>query len=628
MKMNMKLVKIGWRFDLLILIVLILIVTVIQFSLLKVVLQNGFTLEDRWILFAYKVLAPVSFLDKYLLSLRVNGLYHTSQIMYLGFLESLFKGNYQAYWIAGIFFKILATISLYPFILAVFKRRLLAFLTTFLYGISYSASGALYFILLGSDYVAIFFMNVFLLSYYYYFTTRRKFLLYTATVLLFLSFMSAPIRMYPLFALVFLIEVFVWIKSGKLLGFVDLLLRLTFLFLPYLIILLFFPGAMSGQLDGRPAVVFSFLSYGNYQLLLTPFAGLGYTFLTNNYWSLIFGNVTFDNFRSYLFFLLQGPIIIYSILAILLGFLITKKPLFFILGIIFINLVFEIVSYFLITNVRMEVGPNIKYLHDVSTYAIFFGFFVISVAFSSLLIWLRNHKPNILLLSLFIGPIFSSVFLWGIWFVKGEALNFTEGIHWYMVIASMGSSLLLASLMVLTFDKIRLRVNPYLKYILIGFLFLTILPLYLISAKEINTTFTYLLQTGYKASDQKQMKSKLLSYIKEPLDKNPALFYFETQEQIFYPISLLVGFEEEMHFRNWELVNGCVGLIYDKVRLEKSVAVKENVKGFSAASLCVDSFGAGWSEMFYKPENFYAFKLKDKDAIDIKQDVLNELGFK
>lgn len=619
----MKLLTKKWTFPF-----LILLVTVIQFSLLKIVLQNGFTLEDRWLLFDYKLLAPVSFLDKYLLSLRVSGLYHAYQIMYVGFLEGLFKDNYQSYWITSIIFKILTTVSLYPLILAVFKRRSLAFLTTLLYGISYSASGGLYFICLGSEYLAIFFMNIFLLSYYNYFVTRRKILLYTATVLLFLSFMLAPIRMYPLFAFVFLIEVFVWIKSKKLLGFVGLLLRLTFLFLPYLIILLFFPGAIGGQLDGRPAVVFNFLSYGNYQLLLTPFAGFGYTFLTNDYWSLIFGLVTFDSFRNYLLFLLHGPIIIYSFLAILLGFLMTKRPLLFILGIILINLSFEIVSYFLITNIRGMVGPNVKGFAPVSTYAIFFGFFCLSIAFSSLWIWLRNHKSNILLPSLFIGPIFASVFLWGLWLIKGEALNFTEGIHWYLVIAPIGSSLFLASLMVLIFDRIRLIVNPFLKHILVFFLFLAIVPLYLISSKEINSKYEYLLQIGYKASDQERMKAKLLSYIKEPLDKNPALFYFETQEEpIFYPISLIVGFEEEMHLRNWELVNGCVGLIYDKVKLEKSVVVKDGVKGFNAASLCVDPSGAARPEVFYTPDNLYAFRLKDKTIINIKQDVLTELGF-
>lgn len=618
----MKLWAKKWTFPL-----LILFIIVIQFSLFKIVLQNGFTVEDPGVLFEYKIIEPsLSFLDKYLLSLRISGLYNSYKIIYLGSLESLFKGNYSAYWITTIIFKILATVSLYPLILILFKRRSLAFLATLLYSISYSATGALYYVCLGIEYVAIFFMNVFLLSYYYCLKTKRKLFLYSSTILLLLSFLSAPPRMYPLFGLIILIEIFIWIKSRRLLDLVGSVLRMILLFFPYLIILHYFPGATNDQLKG-PSTIFNFLSYGNYHLLLSPFAGSGYTFLPNNYWPLIFGRVTFDSFKNYLLFLIHGPLIIYSLLTISLGFLITKKPFFFILRIILINLSFQIVSYFLITNTQGMSGPHIKNFSTASIYAIFFGFFCLSIAFSSLWIWLRNHKSNNLLLSLFLGPFFSAVFLWGLWFIKGEVLNFKEGIHWYLVIAPMGTSLFLASLMVFAMDKIKLVVNSYLKYILIGLLVLTLISIYQISNKEINSTFTYLLNTGYKASDQVRMKGKLLSYTEGPLENNPALFYLDPREEsIFYPLSL-IWFEKEMHFRNGELVNGCIGLIYERDKLEKLIVVKSGVKGFNAISLCVDSSGVGYREVFYDPDNFYAFKLKNRDAVDIRQDILTELGF-
>lgn len=612
-----------WNF-----VLLIIIVTIIQFLLLKITLQNGFTSDDWWILFDYKTIGrDLGFLEKYFTTLRVTGLHHAYQIMYVGLLENLFRGNYQAYQITSILFKILATISLYPLILAVFKRRLLAFLTTILYSISYSSVGAMLFVCIGSDYLAIFFMNIFLLSYYYYFITKRKHLLYTATLLLFLSFMSSPIRMYPLLGFVVLIEVFVWIKSKKILGILTLLSRLFILFLPFFILSLIGKGLVAkGHMEG-PLIVYNFLSYGNYQLLLPPFAGIGYTFLTNDYWG-IFGKLTFYSFKDYLFFLLRGPVIIYTLLTILLGFLLTKKPLRFILAILFTNLIFEVVCYFFITNLRGVEGPNVKGFYEISTYAVFFGFFVVSIAISALFIWLKNHKSNILLMSVFIGPIFSSVFFWGTWLIKGDVLTFKEGIHWYMVIAAIGSCLFLASIMDILFDRIKILVNPHLKRFLMIFLFLTILPIYLISRREINTTFTNLLNSGYGASDQEQMKSKLLSYIQDPLETNPALFYFEAPNQIFFPISLQAGFEELMHFRDWEIVRGCVGLIFDKNVLEKSVTIKGGIKGFNASSLCVgDFFEVERHEVFYKPENFHAFRLSDRDVIDIRERVLKDLKF-
>ncbi len=613
-----------WKFFL-----IILIVVIIQFSLLSIIFHNGFTVEEWLLLFDYKTIGTgVNFLDKVFSVFHAKGIYTTNQVLYIGILESLFKGNYQAYHITNIIFKILATLSLYPLILIVFKRRLLAFLVTVLYAISYSSAGALQFVVKGSDYLAIFFMNICLITYYLSFKTKRKFLFITS-ILLFLAFLFSPIRIYPLLLIIIIVEVVIWIKLKGLVGLLFASLRLVILFSPFFIMMLFLHPSTSGYLNG-PLIVYRFLTYGNYQLLLTPFAGLGYTFLTNDYWPLIFGQITFDSFRNFLLFLLHGSVIIYSILAILIGFLITKKPLFFILGIICVNVIFEILSYFLITHIRGTVGPNVKGFLPISTYAIFFGFFVISVAFSSLIIWLKSHRSNILLLSLFIGPIFSCVFLWGTWFIIGDILTYKEGIHWYLIIPPIGSSLFLASLMVIGFDKIKRIVNSYLKYTLIGFLFLIILFLYLISSREINTTFTDLLQTGYKASDQEQMKSKLLSYIKEPLDKNPALFYFETPtNQTFYPIFLLVGFEQTMLFRNWEVINGCVGIIYDRSNLEKSVAVKDGVKGFQVSSLCVSNYLAvERREEFFRLDNFYAFMLKDREVIDITPEVLERLGFK
>lgn len=604
----MKFLVKNWQF-----IFLIIIVTVIQFLLLGAIFPRGFIADDWLELFNYTTFGgDVNLLDKLLISLRTTGLYHTYQDIYIGFLVSLFKGNYLAYQITDIFFKVLATISLYPLILVVFKRRLLAFLTTLLYSISYSSTGALEYVCTGGEYLAIFFMNIFLLSYYIYFLTKRNILLFIASILLFLSFMASLIRMFPLLGFVFFIEIFILIKSRKLFHFGTSLKRLFLLFIPFFIASHFFPGSTGGFL-GSPSVVFDFIYHGNYHLLLSPFAGLGYTFLTNNYWS-VFGQVTFDNFRNYLLFLLHGPLIIYSILAVLLGFLFTKKPLRFILGIILTNLLFEIVIYFIITNIRGLTGPDVKGFYPVTTTAVFFGFFIISVSVSSLLIWLRNRSLN-------------NIFLWGVWLIKGDVLIFNGGVHRYMVVAAIGSSLFLSSLMVIIFDKIKFTYNRNLRFILIGLLFLLLVPIYLMSSKEIDAYYQYLLDTGSGAQDHEKMKNALLSYIRKPIDKNPALFYFETSpDQIFFPMYFLFGFEEDMHFQDWNLVDGCIGIINDKAKLKKSVTVKDGIKGFNASGLCVGKpIGVGRPEAFYRVENFHAFGLYDRNMIDIKDKVLKDL---
>lgn len=623
--MSIKSVMIDWRF-----ILLILAVVVIQVSLLKIVLQFGFTAEEWWILLYYKLAEHIpGFLGKYFHTLQVGGVYHTYQIVYIGVLESFFKGNYPAYQITTIVLKILATISLYPLILKLFKRKLLAFLTVILYSMSFSSAGAFLYVCIGSDYAAIFVMNLFLLAYYGYHTahtTKKRQLLFLSAVLLFISFMFSPIRMYPLLGLVLVIELFIWVLFKKSFTFKSSLGRLAVLFVPFLLLLIITFKSTGSNLSS-PLVVFDFIFHGNYHLLLLPFAGLGYTFFTNEQWP-YFGSIAIESFKDYLLFLLRGPLTIYPILTIPLGLLIFRRKLLFSALIIIVNIIFQLVCYLLIINLIGQAGPYVKIFQIGSTNSVFFGFFVTTVAVASLVTWLKNKKSNLLFLAFAAGPIFSNLFFWGTWLLKGDVLNFKEGIHWYMVTAAIGSSLFLASLMVLIFDKIKKITNKSFKYVLVILLFLSLILIYLNSGKEINKTFESLLKTGYKASDQEYIRNILAANMKEPLDKNPALFYFEPNEEIFYPISMLYGFNEMMHIRDWKLVDGCTAYIYDQKILEESVTIKDGIKGFHLVSLCIkNSREIERPDAFYTVDNFYAFRLKDKNIINIKQDVLNHLGF-
>lgn len=629
----MKLSSIVWVF------ILVELVIAIHVSLLMVILNNGFTTEEWLLLFDFKTIGPGSnFFDKLYMIFHERGIYYTTYIIYIGVLETLFKDNYQAYQFTNIFFKILASLSVFPLILVLFKRRLLAFLTTILYSMSYSSVGALQFIVKGSDYLAILFMNISLIAYIYSFTKRKRFYLFVTLILLSLSFIFSPIRIYPLVTFIIPFEIIIWIKRKGLVGLKTALLRLLIILSPYLLVfsimLLTFPKFTTNYLN-EPLILFKFVKYGNYQLLLSPFAGFGYTFLTNNYWP-IFGELTLDNFQSYVTFLLKGPFIIYSMLTVLLGFLFTKTPRIFIMRIIILNIAFEVLSYFFITNARNQIGPNIKYFYSISIYAIFFGFFVISVAISSFILWLKDKKTNCLLKPLFIGPLFANIFLWGTWFIIGTNLTFKEGIHWYLIIPPIGTNLFLAGLMMLGLDRIKeANLNVSLKKFFAANIFLVLIPIYFISSQEINATFDNLIHLGYKAIDQENMINKLINYIPKSKNVTPMLFYLEIDKNqeisdTFYMnvLSLVVGFEEKMHFRNLEIVDGCIGLIHEKDKLIESVVVENGIKGFVVNSICVyNRFSVERPQIFYKPANLYAFKLRNKKLINIKEELLNELEF-
>lgn len=629
----MKLSSIVWVF------ILVALVIAIHVSLFMVVLNNGFTTEEWLLLFDYKIIGPnLDFIDKIFIIFQYRGIYFTTYILYIGMLENLFKDNYVAYQVTSIFFKILATLSVYPLIYILFKRRSLAFLTTVLYSMSFSSAGALQFAVKGIDYLAIFFMNIFLISYYYSLTTKKGFIFLTTSILLFLCFISSPIRVYPLIIFIIIFEAVIWIKRKGLVGLITASSRLLFLLYPFLIILLFmmftFPEFTSNYSNG-PVTLFKFIKDGNYQLLLSPFAGFGYTFLGNDYWS-IFGKLKLDRFQSYLSFLVHGPLIIYSILAILLGYLITKKPFPFIIKIIFFNVIFEIFTYFLITHVRNQTGPDIKEFYSISTYAIFLGFFVISIAVSSLLLWLKDKKANSLLKPLFIGPFFAGLFLWGTWFIIGTNLTFKEGIHWYLIIPPIGTSLFLAGLIELGLYKIKkLNVDSYTKKLLVLNVSLVIITIYLISSKEINLTFGSLINLGYKATDQKNITSELINNINKSAFRDPIFFYLEIDKDqeasdTFYmnALSLVVGFEEKMLLRNFELNKSCIALLHERYKLETAITFKDGIKGFAIKSICVnDDYSVGRPIVFYRPKEFYAFRLRNRHLINFKEELLNELGF-
>ncbi len=606
-------------------VLLFITVILINFLLLGIILQNGLTSEDWWILFDYKTIPSGTLLNQYLVALKTGGLHHAYQMIYVGTLEAFFKGYYPGYQVATIIFKILATISLYPVILMIFKRKLLAVLTTTLYALSFSSTGAFMFVCIGSDYLAIFMMNLFFLSYFLYFKSYQKQLLFLSTIFLFLSFMFSPIRLYPLLGIVVLIEGFILLKNRNKEILISGAKRLVILFIPFFILWLITKSTTQNHLS-TPLVIYQLLSYGNFQLLLPPFAGIGYTILTNDQW-FIFGTLNLDNLKDYLFFLIKGPIPIYTTLAILISLLTPKKRLIFSLVIISVNIIFQIVCYFMITNTRGMTGSNIKGFYPVTTPAIFLGFFVTSIGLISFWLWLKSKKPNPLFLALSMGVFISSAFLWGTWLIKGDVLTFKEGIHWYLPASAIGTSLIIGGLMVLTFDRIKLLKKAS-KYFFIMVLFSLLIPIYFISSKEINKTYQEFLDTGYKAVDQDVMMVKLRSYIKGPLDKSPVFFYFEADGQTFFPVSLLYGFNERMLIKDWKLINGCVAYLYSKENLEKSVTTQDGMKGFKVSSLCIENQKfVKRPEMFYKVENFHALKLQGKEVIDIKDRVLKELDF-
>ena len=224
-----------------VLFLLIPIVIISQIILLKPHLKYGFSDVDWTFLSIYKTQNPYS-LSQFIKNIKVGGTaggVYTHQIYYMGIQADLFGLNFESFQKTTHIFKILAILFSFPIFLAISGNLLIAFIATLFFGFSYSSVGTMYTIVTSSDYLAIFSMELFLLTYWY--TVKKSvgnwFWLFFALILLILTLFFSTERMYPLPLFVLLIEIFLFsFKVKKFNG--NTVKRIIVLFLPIILIFL------------------------------------------------------------------------------------------------------------------------------------------------------------------------------------------------------------------------------------------------------------------------------------------------------------------------------------------------------------------------------------------------------
>lgn len=261
-------------------ILTLLVCTILTFLFLQVALKNGLTGDDWQLLFAYKTFDPQP-LNKILDAWMIRGPYTTIQFYYIGILEGFFGLNYQLFQIINICFKIFASITLFLLISKIFKSFSLASISAVIFSIIHSSAGAFKHVVKGTEYLGIGFMNLFFLFYYRCIIKNSIRLTLLSSVIFFLTFMLAPIRMYPLLGLIPLIEIYLIIKSRNIFYLLKSFIRLIIFYLP---IIFFAIGSLGSIAIYRNDSVnfINDLKLGNWQFFLAPLQSLGYTLLGNN----------------------------------------------------------------------------------------------------------------------------------------------------------------------------------------------------------------------------------------------------------------------------------------------------------------------------------------------------------
>lgn len=630
--------------DLLNFALLILLVIFTQYFLLKPVLGQGLTHDDLEVFYSAKLWGEKIISDPINTYIHF-GPHYAYQEFYTFFLDFLFGSNFDYYLLFGIFLKVLATLSLYPLILLLFKRRSLAFLTTFLYGVSYASAGSLWYYTLGVEYLSIAFMNLFLISYYYFVKKMTILLAFLTPFLLIITFITSPVRVFPIIAIIFFIESFLLIKKRfSVIG--TNLLRVILLFLPLVMIIVPFVGFIgireAYSLDKGSSFITAIAS-GNWFLLINPLAGLGHMFLSLPK-LLVFGQLDIANFPSYLSFILLGPFFIFGIAALILSFIFSKKPFRFFVKLIFINFLLEIFLFFLATyhfsiSTKLLTGYD-PYVFFYFIYAALVALFIVSISTVCFLEWRNYFRKDQHLLISFISIIFSFVFIIGSWLFSRESYMHQGGIHRYLVIPQLGVSLFIANIFVAVLQKSKAGLKVFTS-LLISLVFIYI---FIMSKDEIARGFNFKKVNGENLEAQILMQDQILKDIPTNKFSEDIIFFIRhPDEQASLDPSInpwirafdLGNMTTRMllikSYKTGKKLDGCIAVVWDEQILREMFTVQESIKGFlykegsNKQARCVKKGkGIGSDGVFYTLDNFYAFAIESTSLSNITEEMKSQ----
>ncbi len=622
---------------------LVLIIIFFQFILLKPIVGQGLTNEDYGGFYQIRFSKDQMFSDP-IGTWKKVGIHNATHDFYLGFLDSLYGKNYTMYLYTNIFFKIVATLLLYPLILLLTKNRLFSFLGTFLYGLSYPSTGALYLYVVGNEYLGVALMLLFLIVYYYCVKKPTIITVSLLSLIVTFGYLASPIRIFPIFIIILFVELFILIKDKKC-NFIVSVLRLSAIFLPIITITLNSLGNVGGDAyspAGWPDFIKK-ITNGNWYFLLNPLWGLGYTFLPAASLNILVP-INISNLSAYISSLIYKPFIIFGAVSLILSFIISNKPFRFFSISMLINLIFDVIIFVLYTHhfgipehlVIGYAGPSF----NAGLYSGILAAFIISISISCGIEWYLTGKKNTLLLFALLSPFFALLFILGQWFFTRDYYMYQEGIHRYFVISTIGSYLFIASILTLLYQRNK-RINRLLALLLI---LVVIFQIFSISQAEIAQLFYGKKSSGRELQIQESMKAQTLSYISKDKMNGNLLIYikFKTEEveapnqweDIFDWRNLTYWLPIEMSYITNNTTNACIALTWDFLELQKMATVQNGSKEFlyrnegNKEMRCIRN-GEGYSldGKFISLENLYAFAVEGPKVINITDEVKKRLVF-
>lgn len=536
--------------------------------------------------------------------------------MYFGILSDLFGLNFKAFHIVDILLKTLATLSLYPLILTLFKNKLLAFLTTAIYSVIPTSSGALT-LIIGIDYLAFFFTNLFGISYYYLITKRRG--IFKTAALLLLVILSSYVRELPILIVISLIEISIILKNLYNFGISKKLFSALFAFITRIVVfyftLKFFvfystSGTNTSDLFGAWKIYINLIKEGKWNILLNPLSLVGVNITDNNLLKKFLGD-------SPNIFTLSRFVLMSSLVTLFISWLIKpKRKYLFFLSIFSLNLFAAIFILFFIKDVILIP-------------ATLFGLFFLILGLVLLFEWLFHQNNEVLILCLAISPFWILLFASYVW-LSGRVISDNIFIHRYWVIPGIGMALFLATVFLLIYKKIGNITSYKLKMLMTILLIFSTLFAYIYETNLIRNFFIAENNLDKGLAELEKIRTNFLITSANMNRQKPILLYIETapneDSKIKYSQKFLDAARNIVRYdQNQKLNLNCLHLInsnYDELYNSVIKPIGTDIE-FNHSAVCPITESA--EDVIFHSDEFYAYLLKEGQFYDIKQSIITRL---
>lgn len=551
----------------------------------------------------------------------------------IGLFKDIFGLHQGTLKLVQLLFKSFAALSVSFLTYKLTKDKIFAFLALFFFVTFPSTAGVLSHIIFIGGYLTIVFMCFSILYYIYSIKQSKKILI--SALFFFLALLVCPPRAYLILPVPLIIELVRLKKTFKPLTF----LRRLFIFYFPLIFLQSRPGTFIPHLE--MLAHFKQVISGNLYSLSFPFQSVSALFIDkstlNEILQMAGSNLAVPYPDLNGFFVVNSALFV---LSIFFGRLIKgKNHLYFTLKLILLTFTLEgaflLFGYLSASNgkvtfINYTVGTSYSQTLSSSIYqASIGGFYVILGLILSLEWWFnqRNNKKIAVILAAWFWSI-SSEFL--LYFTNHWYTMVDQSFDRYIIVSSIGAVIFAAGILSLSFEsliKIKKLNLKLLAFSLIGlFILLTAWKNYELLDRFY---FNWNEEQGWGAYWQDTMQQRFLNKIGKENLKYPMLLYIDhntsqafNEGSFIYPSRFRLFYDEKGKL----IRDNCKTIIGEIKTLKNAYVIQNGEKGFLADSICVNPIRTfNTTPAFYLLSNFYAYKIQDKEFIDIKDKVLNEL---